>query len=136
MTISEALEKVAKAYTPGVAAHYEKTTPDPWQRTHDDLEQLVFLKDDAILQAGLDRFVRECVRLIEVFQSVASPPKKMSPADAFYIGDEEQVRKWHSRMQKHCIRCESKSELMLISDPGDPLGALIVCKECKQKAAA
>lgn len=136
MTVSEALNKVSAVYVPGVAGYYDKVIPNPWQKAHEDLERLMLLKDDAILRAGLDRFVSNCIGLIKAFESISAPAKYVSPADAFHIGDVDRVRHWQSRKQKHCYKCETKEKLTLVSDPNDPVRTLIVCKDCKQKGAA
>lgn len=136
MTVSEALNRVGMAYVPGVAAHYERMENNPWQKAHDDLERIMLMKDEAFLRVGVDRFVSECLRLIQAFEAVSRPSDRMTNQDAFIIGDEDRVRQWQSRKFKHCFKCESKENLTLIHDPKDAKGVLIICNQCKQKRSA
>lgn len=136
MTVSEALNKVGAAYVPGVVAHYDRFKPDPWQKAHDELEKLLFIQDEAIISAALEGFVSECLKLIKAFQETSVAPLRITSADAFHMGDEQRVSQWQSRRHKHCVKCERKENLTLVTDPKDPLNTLIICKECKARGAA
>lgn len=136
MTIIQALNEVSAAYIPGVIDHYAKMNPDPWQKAHDDLERTMLLKDADIFTAGSEQFVSTCKRLLGAFADLKMPPKELRIADGWGTGNEESVKRYHSRKDKHCVGCESKETLSIISDPKNTSGVLIVCSGCRKKYAA
>lgn len=131
MKMSEALEKVNRAYVPGVVAFYDKADPNPWQQAHDNLESLLHLNDEQLISAGLEAFVYRCLELIDSFNKMGTPPKKISIADAFFLGDENRYLETRSRKYKECFKCQSKDDLQIITSPTDELRAVLICKNCK-----
>lgn len=136
MTIIQALNEVSAIYIPGVIDHYAKMNPDPWQKAHDDLERTMLLKDADIFTAGSEHFVSTCKRLLSAFSDLKMPHKELRIADGWATGNEESVKRYHSRKDKHCIGCESKVGLSIISDPKHAAAVLIVCPNCRKRYAA
>jgi hypothetical protein len=134
MTFSKVLDFINSNYIPGLVQHYDRLEPNPWQKAFDDMERVAVLQDQALLQAGVDRFYSEVKRLIEAYKALSVFNPKSDHRDAFYMGEVDRVSDWHSRKHKYCVKCQSKDNLTLAKNPKDDLNVIIVCKPCLQKA--
>jgi len=134
MKASEALKEVSKHYVPGVVAFYEKMNPDPWFDAHERLnESLLKDKSEEGQSVACKIFVDACVDLIDGYKSRYPGGAKLSDLDAFFIGDEDRVRKLQSQKYRECAECESKKDLVLVRDKEDVNLVYILCKNCKTK---
>lgn len=133
MTYLQALTLVSKAYIPGVSAFYDKMTPDPWQAAHDRLDSMLDVTDSHILSSACQTFADDCLSLIESFKRLNLPQHRITPADAFHIGDEMRLNEITSRREKCCYLCESKEKLKIVHSPHDELSAVLICESCLKK---
>jgi hypothetical protein len=132
MTLSEALEKIGKAYLPGVRDFYYRMKPDRWQLAHDQLEGQMMLhagKDgfDKLMSHPIQSFYTECISLIELAKPLLSP-EQLTLSDAFHIGDELRLADLDSLMTNSCRICGSKEQVAVSS--GDGFKAGLYCMSC------
>lgn len=136
MTISQALDRVNQAYTPGVVKYYAQLKPDPWEAAHLELEKIAGVFDPAIVEPACERFVNRCLELIERFKQDGKVSQSTSPADAFAMGGEKRVQAHHSRKQKHCAQCESKEGLRIVRVSPESLDVVLLCAAHAQRRTA
>lgn len=131
MNLSQALSAVGKHYVPGVVKYYSQLSPDPWQLSHDELEQVALLDEHKLISTACERFVSRCIQLIDQFKENGLFTTKVSIADAFAIGDEARVKAIESVKSRSCYQCESKDGIQIESYGDNKLEVRVVCRHCK-----
>ncbi len=97
MKLHEAIDAVSKFYIVGAVAFYDQLKPNPWQQICDDM-------DNGIIDC--DQYVFGLKNLCDQYLKMrTNQPKDMTNSDAFYLADEDRVKKWHSTIHRLCIQC-------------------------------
>lgn len=132
MKFSEAIDKIAAAYVPGVVRFYEKQTPNPWSEMLEAVETLLASPDPEMQQAAAELYCRRALELIAAFKATGSRPEGIQPIDAFLMGPGGNLRAAESRRRKVCYRCEAKDGLSIEPYGPELLQVRLVCARCKE----
>lgn len=136
MTISEALDQVARIYEPGVVKYYERLNPDPWLAAHEELEKFAGVFSEALVSPACEKFVNRCTELVTRFKQEGRPSKSVSGADAFAMASRESIDAHLSRKLKRCAKCEVKTGLDIYPVLGSDTDVFLLCKQCALKSKA
>ncbi len=134
MRLGEAVEAVSKFYPVGAVAFYNKQKPDPWEAECLKMESEI---TEAIKNGDTEAEIRVCVTWVKELKNLANEfkkrnimPDKMDDRDAFYLADDERVRRWHSVKDKECYGCQTKQKVKIKYSKRAPDEPVIICEAC------
>lgn len=123
MRLSEALDRISKAYLPGVIRFYQRMKDDPWQKAHDRLEGSMLLNKGAKdyfeqIEISSREFCEECLSLIDKAKPfVDLNQTKVSIPDAFWLG-EDRLKELEESTKDLCAQCGSDTQVRMTFKSG------------------
>lgn len=129
MKLSEFFAKVQRLYVPGVIQHYGKMKDDPWQASHDKIENALLTQDQSIIESAAYTASVELDRLIKYYKSVtASAVVIPNPMEAFFSNG---LVDYFENKNQECRECGSRDSLSVVSTGVKATDYKIVCHNHK-----
>lgn len=136
LEFSKTLGELQKIYVPGMAAHFDRHSPNPWQALHNSIEAAYKIGDATVFESVCEKAITTAKRLADEYKKSTDCGKgPVDDRDAFYSGDPERFSRAKSTREKKCMYCGcfERGKLKLKRYNDDVLDLYLICKDCLEK---